>query len=182
MKAKFPKLKNGEPHTLETIKARCIEEGDCLLWQGGKRDGRPTLQHEGQSKSVRAYIAVHLQKRRLSGRVVTERCGCLDCVNPSHFAYLTPAELGRRTEKRSLHKMTPVYRQKVSAGKQRSSKLDWDKVREIRASSEPTKAIALKMGTSTDNIISIRNHRTWREPSPFYGLFSGLVAGSRRAA
>jgi len=176
MKKIFPRLKKGQTHTLETIKERSEEEGDCWLWQAATSGKRPMLRHDGIAINVRTYIAKHLQKRNTSGRLVTMKCENLSCVNPDHIIILTRTQLQLRTVKRTNYASNPARRQRIAAASQRLSKLDWNKVREIRSMEGSSQGIARKLGLWFSTVHSIRNHRSWVEPSPFQGLFTGLSA------
>lgn len=63
------------------------------------------------------------------------------CINPDHIEPLTHAENIRRSW----------------------GKLNWEKVREIRASDESSAALARRFGVSHVNVCDIRSGKLWRE-------------------
>lgn len=167
---KFPNLAAGQTHTLETIHARCIEEGDCWLWQAGKSNGSPAIRHGKKTVAVRLYIATVLQGKNTTGRLVTMCCDSIDCVAPAHIVTWRRKQLQRFTAKRTGYARKPEYRARQAAARQKNSALDWDKVRAIRASTGSTRDIARQFGERQSTIQSIRAGDSWRETSPWAGL------------
>lgn len=183
---KFPPLPEGEQHTMETIRARCVEEGDCLIWQGGKAHGSPYLMAkiDGKRKSmaVRRYIAEVLQGRTVPpGRVVSMGCDCLDCVNPDHIRVYTRQQLVTRSANRTRFGEDPARKAKISAKKREQSKLTWNDVQEIRASSESSRTMSRRTGIPFATIQGIRAYRTWVDHASV-NPFSQLIRKANHVA
>lgn len=73
-------------HTEASILARCVEDGDCLIWQGGRyTNGAPRLcVIGGQGRSVSARRAL----LELRGVIVEGRKAHSTCGNPLCMAHL----------------------------------------------------------------------------------------------
>lgn len=171
---KFKPLNPGQVHTLDTITARSVEEGDCLLWQAGTTHGTPALRHDGRVIQVRRYIVEVLQGKTVpKGMLVSTCCENLDCVSPGHIRIFTRAQLQAHTAKRTQFGADPVRRMRLARAKQAASKLTWDDVRAIRAMDGTDKGIARELGLNFSLVNCIRKHRTWRESNnPFIGLMA----------
>ena len=158
-------------YVLEVIRARTVEEGDCLLWLGGCSRGQgssrpqPALWLDGQTKPLRRLAYVAYGKELFAHWRVSTMCGNDKCLCEEH--------LRRKSHSESLmgHHKSPVTIARIAAAKQAASALDWDKIREIRSSDMHQNDIAVVMGVHPDTIGKIRTHQTWRETStPFSGL------------
>lgn len=171
---KFKPLNPGQVHTLDTIRERIVEEGDCWLWQAGKSHDTPALRHDGRVIQVRRYIVEVLQGKTVpKGMLVSCRCENLDCVNPDHIRIFTRAQLQAHTAKRTQYGADPLRSMRLARAKQAASKLTWEQVREIRAMEGTDKGIARKLGLNFSLVNCIRKHRTWRESNnPFIGLMA----------
>lgn len=93
------------------------------------------------------------------------------CIEYTHM------RLGRRNEHAKGQALTLMHRLSITAAKRASvGKLDWDKVRAIRASTETRKALAARYGVSATMIGKVIRQEVWAEGA---GMFTGLL---RRAA
>lgn len=178
---KFPNLKPGQVHTMETIKARTVEEGDCWLWQAGTSHGTPALRHDGRIMQVRRYIFTQLLGRETQGRFVTMRCDHLNCVNPDHIVLQTRHQLQQRTARRTQYGSNPARNLKIARAKQAASHLTWERVREIRAMEGTSRGIARALGMTFSTVHMIRLGASWQEAGPFMGMFM-TAKEIRRAA
>lgn len=171
---KFTPLPYGAVHTLETIRERTEEEGDCWLWQAGKSHGTPALRHEGRSMQVRRYIFEVLQGKTIpKGMLISSGCPHLDCVNPEHIRRFTRTQLQRHTAKRTQYGANPLRCMRLARAKQEASELTWERVREIRAMEGTDKGIARALDMNFSVVNCIRKHKTWRESNnPFAGLMA----------
>jgi hypothetical protein len=179
-KRKTPMRKRGNPHTLESIHARCEEVGDCWEWQGALSNGRPQLRSADQKVvSVRAYIAHTLQGQPArDDRYVTFKCGNPQCVNPDHFATVTRATLQKMTAERTGYAAHPARRAKLSkAATARVGKVTPEQVANIRAMDGTMRGISRETGISFDVVRKIRNGVTYRQVgNPWAGLMQGVAA------
>ena len=96
----MPKPRTIKTHTLESLHARCVEEGDCLIWQGYSANNTPQVYmagptsnagHNGRPVSVRwlmallegdAEAAAEQEPGARRGFWVAT-CGVSGCVAPS---------------------------------------------------------------------------------------------------
>lgn len=164
------KLQTGEVHTLETIKARMIEEGDCWIWQAAVSHNSPALRHDGRVMYVRRFIAQYLQGKDTEGKYVTHNCGNPMCVNPAHVIVCTRQKLQLLAAQNTRYGESPLRSQRIARAKQAVSSLTWDDVRRIRAMEGTSRAIARELGMNFSRVHKIRMHQSWRETNPFTGL------------
>jgi hypothetical protein len=159
---------------LEAIRTRTVEEGNCLLWLGAKSSSAkstkmlPAIWLYGKTKSLRRLAYVAYGKELFSHWMVSPECGNDLCVAEDCLKRVTRAETQTGTT-RGI-----VTRTKIAAARQSRSPLDWEKVREIRASSLSNRKLAVLHNVDRDTIFKVRSHLTWRET----GMFSSLVARS----
>lgn len=71
--------------TLDLIKANCVTEGNCWIWQAGCKDsGAPVCRHNGKVRTVRRLARELADGKHIPGkREVAAQCGDLRCVSPS---------------------------------------------------------------------------------------------------
>lgn len=151
--------------TPEQLKARCIEDGDCLIWytKDKGQDG-PRVSIDGKRQYVRPLI---YGKAIPKGMVLTTSCGNRLCL--AHVVARSQSWISRRTM--ASVAVNPAYRAKMSAVKSKGSKLSDDAVRQIRASDRPAKVDAEEHGISAAYVNMIRNGQFRRDYSnPFAGL------------
>ncbi|GKS85836.1 hypothetical protein AVMA1855_16810 [Acidovorax sp. SUPP1855] len=155
--------------TLEQLHARCIEDGDCLLWQGGlsKSAGHPKF----NNRSARRLVYELAHGPIPAGRNITVTCDCISCLNPEHLALTTKAEASRKAN------ACPSVRAKKSVASAKASrpkgKLTIEIAREIRASTGTCDELAAVYSVDRTLISKVRRGSAWRElvASPFQGLF-----------
>jgi hypothetical protein len=88
-------------------------------------------------------------------------------------------KLGTRADKARGRSLTPLTRLRIARTQQTARrKLDIEKVRAIRASTEPEAVLAERYGVSKPTIGQIRRNETWREAG---GMFTALIPGRARA-
>ena len=80
--------------TLDDIKSRCTEVGDCLEWQGYYERNHP--RSAGQSVRRIVYELVHGPVESDPKKVVTMTCDNHRCVHPDHLAYVKKTVVARR--------------------------------------------------------------------------------------
>ena len=162
---------NHAPIDLDLIHAKCIEEGDCWLWQGAMHCGMPVVRHAGKVVNVRRYIAEHLQGLDVAGKLASCKCGNGMCCAPDHVDMITRKQLQRRTSKRTQFHQCPVRNERLALIAREKSPLDQAAVDAIRASDMPSRDIADKIGLAHSTVQHIRSYRSWKNyRSPFAGL------------
>lgn len=79
--------------TLDAIKARCTEKGDCWLWTGAKVHGRPYIATVRNGKRVNLPAQKHaldaVDKGSPWGGPVKCRCDNDQCCNPAHLVQIS---------------------------------------------------------------------------------------------
>lgn len=153
---------------LRQIKARCIEEGDCWLWKGGKNSrGQPKVGRRSGRRLVWELVKGPVPPEARMG----VSCGCPSCLNPKHLTVRTRAEVTAEVLAR------PSVKRKRSASGARAmkarAKLDFEKARYIRESDKTQTQLARELGVSQPLISRVRLYQGWVEhESPFAGLMA----------
>lgn len=171
-------------HTVESLLARTDEIGECRVWNGYYGNaGTPQVCHEGGMVSVRKLI-VELEGKPINGKYFAVNCDTCGCIEPKHIVQRYPTVHYKAMAKKAHEGTAATYRKKRVTIARRSrpdTKLDLEKVREIRASEESSPILAEKYGVSRSLISRIRSGKQWRdEANPFAGLFTGLASNDSR--
>lgn len=158
--------------SLDMIRARCTECGDCWEWERAISNGRyPTLRYKGRVINARRAVFEMSGGKLQPKSFVVVTCGNARCLNPEHLKQVT--QKAHLTKVAALGAMGgPVRSAKIAAAKRaRHGKITLDDARHIRASDEPVKVLAERYDLSKDRIYRIRRGQAWREYSnPFAGL------------
>lgn len=157
--------------TLEAIREKCIEEGDCWLWQGAMDKGTPRAKVGGKMVYVRRLVLELKGKKIHTGMRATTTCGDERCVNPDHVVASTPSAINAAVARRTGFARKAARRAKISAAKRKNSHVTPEMVAEIRSSDGTGRAIAARLGLHASTVNDIRAHRTWVDYSnPFFQL------------
>lgn len=166
---------------LETIKGRCIEEGECWIWQGSLSPGEvpsmrlPTsIDPDRKLVAVRRWIAEQ-QGKRIDGLYVTNSCEEKRCVCPDHIVVLTRKKLQKRAGKTMTKNQNPAMVASRAAARVRAGniKIGYDIAREIRASEKPAHEWAAELGCNVSSVFQAKRGSTWKDySSPFAGLLA----------
>lgn len=142
--------------TLERIKARCIEDGDCLLWTGKthQNTGSPagTEWIDGKDRYVairrRAYEEYNRVKLKPGEEIVCS-CGNAVCLDKAHLEKVTRAERNRRTHA-TMDAATKLRRNQAlaEAMQEQRGKILPEHVAAIKESEEGPYVIAKRLGIS----------------------------------
>lgn len=157
--------------TVEAIREKCIEEGDCWLWQGAMDKGAPRAKVNGKMVYVRRLVLELSGKKIPASMRATTTCGDERCVNPDHVVARTPSAINSAVAKRTGFARKAARRAKISAAKRKNSKVTPEMVAEIRASEGSGREIAERLGLHTSTVNDIRAHRSWVDyTNPFFQL------------
>lgn len=154
--------------TLEKIHARCIEDGDCLRWQGGlsKSSGHPKF----NNLSARRLV-YQLAKGPIPANLyITVNCGCETCLSPEHLALTTKAQAAKKANQCPTVRMRKaIASAKAHRGK---GKLTMEDARSIRHATGTCDELAAVYGVDRTRISQVRTGAAWREmhATPFQGL------------
>jgi IS1 family transposase len=163
-------------HTVESLQARTIEEGDCWLWQGYCGNKTPQVMYHTQGKrkmySVRRLIRELQTGRAQADGHYTNSCGNHLCVSPNHVLYKTVKNHLRDMAKGRTHTPVTSFKKRQVRIDLGLTKLDMKKAEEIRASNLKLRELADEYKVNISMIKRIRNNKAWKPlSSPFSGLF-----------
>lgn len=150
--------------TLDEVKDRCEEEGECLLWTGGMASGiSPCLKVEGRTSNLRTLLW------RGSGKVLLkdEYVGTT-CKNPRCVLHLARKKKAKVLVGRTVPADT---RRRIAMAWKAKSKLSDADVQAIRLSEATHTALSEQFGVAHSTIRKIRAGALRRDYSnPFAGL------------
>lgn len=164
-------MKPMKEHTIDSLRARCEEEGHCWLWTGYFGNGVPMVYSKGRMRSVRLVLLELQGPVRRSAKYFAPTCGNAACVCPDHIAQRHPAEhmahMGRNVDSRG-----PARRIKLTAhARATKAKLTIEQAREIRMSTESGPVLAERYGVSRSIVNRIRRGEAWADQqNPFWRL------------
>ena len=156
------------------IKARCIEEGECWIWQGAMSQRLyPMVSYNGKTTPVRRVVCMLDGRPPKKGQPIECACENRQCVRPSHMKATTMVKLGKKTAKAG-YLSTKAKCAKVSAAHRSSgrAKLSVEKAQEIRESTETGAKLAIKYGVDESIVNRVRRGLLWKNyaATPFAGL------------
>lgn len=158
------------PALAARIHGRCIEDGDCLIWQGCAVKGKsPQMRINGTTLSVRRLLWEALHGPVPDGKQVARTCECVLCVR--HIAPETYGKVARRAAAAG-GQVSPARRAKISATKTAAAgKLTPAIIADIRSSAESGAQKAREYGISKSLACAIRRGAKHKDhSSPFAGL------------
>lgn len=162
--------------TLDAIKARCIEEGECWIWQGALNAcGYPIMKAKGVKSGCLLVrrVAISLDGRPPKPRQpVMASCDDKRCCNPACLKLSTYAAAGKRAAKKGAFS-SATRRSKIAESRRTHSKLTQEQVQEIRASTESGPVLAARYGIVKSTVSGIRRGELRRD---YYNPFAGLLA------
>lgn len=165
--------------TLDDIKARCDEVGDCWIWKDSMQGGDvPAMRLPGSIDPKRKLVAVRrwiaeLQGRQTKGLFATNSCKQKRCVCPDHIQLVPRRVLQIHAGKTITKNQSPAtkiarVRARVEAG---NIKIGLENAIAIRASDKPAEQWAKELGCSVSAIFRTKRGEVWKEyGSPFAGL------------
>lgn len=179
-----PEAKAAPGVSLQHVRERCEEVGDCWIWQRCTNHmGYPVMRIGGTMRLVRR-VAVEASGRALLPRQpVAVRCGERGCVNPEHLFPSSESAIAKKAAKRGAWS-SPMRGAKIAQARRTTmAKLTLEQAREIRASSDSGPVLAARYGVNRSLVSRIRRGDAWREymGNPFAGLFAANDARRRRA-
>lgn len=151
------------------LRENCRKVDGCLAWASHVDPLRgPIGRVDGPALNVRRFIWRVTRGELGRDQIIRMRPDCEPgCIEYAHM------RIGKRNETRRGAKLLPTHHRAMAAAlRARLGKLDWDKVREIRASGEPRQALAERYGVSRSLIGMVLRHEVWVEAG---GMFTGLL-------
>lgn len=161
--------------TLEDIKARCEEVGDCWIWQGAvSASGYPIMKAAGVRSGCLLVRRVVVE---LDGRPAAPRqpviASCADrlCCNPACLKPSNAKAVGKAAAKAGAWKNIARRAKIAKTQRERVGKLTLEIVAEVKFSAESSRKIAKRLGINRRRVNAIRNGTAWVDYSnPFAGL------------
>lgn len=166
--------------TLDDIKARCEEIGECWEWRTDARTDR-AKRHPMIGKGVLVRrVAYEAQYGALSDKhSLAPRCDNPYCLNPQHQKVLTFKQKSARGGGYSPTRAASVARTRRAKG---LNKVTPEMAQEIRTSTETGVALARRMGVDEKTIANVRQGTILRDyGNPFTALLAANDS-ARRAA
>ena len=160
--------------TMAHIKARCIEEGDCWIWQGSVLgNGYPSMSIKDETYLVRRVVLEIVGKPPKKYQPVICSCRNKLCVNPEHLTRSSHSKVGRDTAALGVFsELTKCAKNAKASRARESTRLTMELANEIRLRPESGKVLSGIYGVSKNQINAIKRGDAWKDytPSPFAGL------------
>ena len=165
--------------TLDDIKARCDEVGDCWLWRDSMQGGMvPAMRLPGwfdpsrKLVSVRRWIAEQ-QGKPVKGFFATNSCRDKRCVCPDHIQLLTRKNLQKRAGQTITKNQNPAAKvARVLAREQAGNiKIGMENAIAIRTGEKSAEQWAKELDCSVSAVFRAKRGEVWKDySSPFAGL------------
>jgi hypothetical protein len=156
----------------DRIRAKCIEDGDCLIWQGDKTSDkkRPLFYNvEGKRKNLRHMLWVEKNGGEpKKGRRIGVSCDRDCCVADEHLIDRT------RTQELKGIKRTVAVKAKIAKARRKNSKYSDEWVAMVRDSEKGHLQLAKELGVHYQTISRIRSNGMRRDYTANH--FAGLGA------
>lgn len=159
--------------SLKAILERCVEDGDCWIWQGGASHGtRPIARISGTQQVIYVHrLVLELLKKPAGELYAYPSCGNPMCVCPDHTRAMTRSDVMRIVAKRKGSAARKTVNSRISSKLRNRSRFTQEEVQAIRDSKESGRALARRLGCDPSTVHDIRAHRTWRDyTNPFMQL------------
>lgn len=157
-------------HTIESLKAKTIDDAGCWIWQGYYGNKVPSVYQDGTMKPVRKVIASLLGKQLPKRVFIHSSCENSSCVNPDHYKIYTEKQhmaVILKKSHQSLTRAANVQRYK----RKNNAKLNEHIAQEIRLSDETNASLARKYGVNKTVISKVRRNLSWVNVNhPFLSL------------
>ena len=164
------------PVTMEFIRAKSHEDGDCLIWDGAngasKVGGVPYININRKLTPVRRWIAENILKVQIEGLIASTKCGNPLCVDPAHVAMKTRKMLVTDAAKRTQYHKNPARNYKLALAARARSPHSPELIEKIRNMEGTHRGIANELGINFDVVNRIKNGTGYKEykNNPWAGL------------
>ena len=165
----LPKDAITDADRVRMLRENCKPIDGCMVWASHVDPQRgPIGRVDGPPLNVRRFIWRVTRGELGRDQIIRMRQDCEPgCIEYAHM------RIGKRNETRRGAKLLPTHHRAMAAAlRARLGKLDWDKVREIRASGESRQVLAERYGVSRSLIGMVLRHEVWVETG---GMFTGLL-------
>ena len=146
-------------HTIESLKAKTVEIGDCWIWQGYFANKTPQVYWDGKVMSVRRVIKeLQTGKKAYKNIYISTKCGEEKCINPDHYRYSTMREhmilMAKNANPQGIKRRMKL---REAAKKRGLIKLTDEQVSNILMSDESGPVLAARFNVTRGLINKIRN-------------------------
>lgn len=157
-------------HTIESLKAKTIDDAGCWIWQGYYQNDVPSVQGPEKMVYVKRYMLDLLGKIYPAKSHIHSSCGHKGCVNPEHFKIYTVKQHMDVLRKKAHQSKTRIAKlQKYR--RENTSKINVEIAQEFRTSNESGAELARKYNVSRSLVSRVRRNKTWVDTNhPFLSL------------
>ena len=151
--------------TIEAIRAKCdVLENGCWVWRGANDgNGIPRMRRPGSRRLLNVRrVVLELTGQYLGNLIATVCCETDGCVSPECVIAMGRSGLTSRSAQRTGYAQRPERNAQIAATKRLKSSLNEAIVAEIRASTEPTRAIARRINVCQATVQAIRKGESWK--------------------
>lgn len=155
----------------EDLALRCDmeQDGDCWIWRGHVDDRRRIRVHfQGESTSMGQVIGFLRTGKRPTKAVWVRTCNSDMCCNPEHWGPSTMSAVQRRNPAANLS----LRKLKVTIACRAIAKIDEEKARDIRESTEPYAVRAKRHGLSISHTGRIARGEAWKPTTLINSVFA----------
>tara|TARA_R110000868_G_scaffold272773_2_gene532011 strand:+ start:2765 stop:3277 length:513 start_codon:yes stop_codon:yes gene_type:complete len=170
-------MKAKKIHTVESLHAMCVDEGDCWNWQGYMANKSPYINHNGVMQSVRRLLFTLTDRQPMpKAKYYASNCGNPSCVNPDHLtsrsAKLHAKIMGKKVDQNALLRRLKLQK---SSRNRAASKLTRELADQIFADPRPSRAIAVDFDISRATVSNIKSGKSWKNLSATTNPWVGLL-------
>lgn len=162
------------PKTLDRLRARCVEVGDCWEWQGYfTSTGQPGVRWHSNNTSARrvALQLVNPTPPEPGQDYALCTCGNPRCINPKHARWASKSECMLAGHRKNLRSDLPRAAKIAATQRATRAKITMAQAQDIRTSTDTLVQLAARYGISRNYVSRIRAHQAWRDyTSPFIQL------------
>lgn len=158
---------------LDYVRARCVEDGDCLRWTGTLYNGHPGGTLDRKKILIRRALYERANGAIPAGKIIRCSCGTPLCVELEHCQLTTYRGVAK--ECGALGLMSgPVRSARIAEAKRAGdqAKVTQHEARVIRVSDQPLRVLAERYGISESTVSRIKRSEVRREfvGNPWMGL------------
>jgi hypothetical protein len=162
--------------TEQTLRDRCVEEGECLLWtQTVNSAGHPTASINGRNWLVRRYAYQHLYGKSLGPNLlVCSRCENVRCCSRLCLLARTKSVHLTKCFEVLMENPAEYHRRQqfsVSAGFARLTQAKADEIRMLKGKLSGPK-VGAQFGVSSNAVYNVWSGNSWRPPRMQNSVFN----------
>lgn len=172
-----------EDEIIAKYRPRCIECGDCLLWQGALHHKRnPIVKISGKVQPIRVMM-LRARGLKMGGKLKSgTTCESSRCIEPSHVVRVMAETVCKQAVARTGYHLNPARNKKIALSRKHRNKVDEQMRVAILEAQGPQRAIAAKFGVSQHTVSEIKRGERFKDySSPFAGLIAANDSGRKRA-